>query len=70
MNAEEIATLRDAGEGPIALFIQPGRSKGEETIIETQLYGSLVTLESGEQTSTTETWKLIKAKGRSTKMLP
>lgn len=70
LNADERARLLASGEGPIALYIQPGRKKGEQRIVEVELYGPIEELDPGESVTTTETWRVIKAKGRRTRVLP
>jgi len=69
LSEREKAQLRESGEGPIAFYVQPGRGK-EQTIIETELYGPIESLEPDRSTKTVETWRIFKARGRRTSILP
>ncbi|HBS28287.1 MAG TPA: hypothetical protein DEB06_02295 [Phycisphaerales bacterium] len=65
MSAEETAALRDAGEGPVAVYIQP-----DAPIIEAELYAPLATIPPNASHTATESWRLISAREPSTAVLP
>lgn len=58
MSAAEVKRLRDAGEGPVAVYIQPATKAGP-AIIEAELYGPIADLEPGAQTTAVERWRVI-----------
>lgn len=64
--AEDFALLRENGEGPVAVYIQPGA----EPIIEAELYGRLVNLAPGQTERWTETWRVIEAATPDVSVLP
>lgn len=57
--------LRDHGEGPVAIYIEPGAG-----IYEAQLYGPLVELAPGEEASAIEVWRLIRSAAPDVSRLP
>jgi hypothetical protein len=57
MSAEEVAALRAAGEGPVALYIQP--NKGNDPIIEAELYGPLRVFPPDSAHTAAEIWRII-----------
>jgi len=65
MSATEIAQLREVGEGPVAVYIDPGAR-----LIEAELYGPVATIPPGAEQRATETWRMISSKERSTAVLP
>lgn len=65
LGAAEIAQLREVGEGPVAVYIDPGAP-----IVEAELYGPVLSIPPGGEQSATETWRMISSKERSTKVLP
>jgi hypothetical protein len=58
LSAAQVAGLREAGEGPVAVYIQPGRD-GSVAIIEAELYGAIETLTAGQATGSTELWRAV-----------
>ncbi len=71
MDAGDVTRLKEVGEGPLALHIQPGRERGVETIIEAELYGPISTIAPGARSEpSVERWRLIKARGRKLDVLP
>lgn len=68
MSAEQIARLRAAGEGPVAVYYQPG--SGDEAIVEAELYGPVEDIEPGMSTTARERWRVIRSASASTAALP
>lgn len=68
MSAEDAALLRRAGEGPVAVYIQP--DGGKNPIIEAELYGPIRTIEPGQTHTTIETWRLIASSAPDVSVLP
>ena len=66
MSAADVSRLRGAGEGPVAVYIQPG----DEPIIEAELYGPISDLAPGSETRVVERWRVIGAEQARTAMLP
>lgn len=64
--AGDFALLRENGEGPVAVYIQPGA----EPIIEAELYGRLVNLALGQSERWTEEWRVIEAATPDVSVLP
>jgi hypothetical protein len=56
LSAQDVARLREVGEGPVALYIEPANS-----IVEAELYGQVTDIAPGEETAVTEQWNLIAA---------
>lgn len=69
LSADEIERLRAAGEGPVAVYIQPS-SGGGEAIVEAELYGPIRDILPGAQHTATETWRVIESRDGSTAALP
>jgi hypothetical protein len=57
--------LRDYGEGPVAVYLQP-----DERIYEAELYGPLVDIPAQGGATSKETWRLIESDGAVVKRLP
>lgn len=68
MSAEEIARLREVGEAPMAVYIQPGGDG--EWIVEAELYGPVGTIAPGESWGATERWRMVSARRPETGVLP
>lgn len=64
--AGDFALLKENGEGPVAVYIQPGA----EPIIEAELYGRLVNLAPGKSEWWTEEWRVIDAATPDVSVLP
>lgn len=68
MTAEDAAMLDAAGEGPVAVYIQP---KGDDgPIIEAELYGPIREIPPDSSATTRETWRIIPALRAETAALP
>jgi hypothetical protein len=52
--------LKELGEGPVAIYIQPG-TETEPWLIEAELYGPIVDIEPGGAHTATETWRLVRS---------
>lgn len=65
MSSAEIAQLREVGEGPVAVYIDPGAG-----LVEAELYGPVASIAPGGAQRATETWRMISSKERSTAVLP
>ncbi|MDX2116180.1 MAG: hypothetical protein SFZ24_11270, partial [Planctomycetota bacterium] len=63
----DLERLRQAGEGPVAVYIQPDRTS---PIIEAELYGPLVDIAPGSATVGVENWRIIVAQTPDAAALP
>lgn len=68
MTADAITALRAAGEGPVAVYIQP--NDGKDPIVEAELYGSIEHFEPDSISTHTETWRAIPAKSPDPALFP
>lgn len=56
LTVQDAARLREVGEGPVAIYIEPGSG-----IVEAELYGPIVDMAPGDRTTTNELWSVISA---------
>ena len=56
LSSSELARLSEVGEGPVAVYIEPGAD-----IVEAELYGPIGDIAPGQEVTTTERWRLIAA---------
>lgn len=54
LEATDVARLREVGEGPVAIYIEPGSG-----IVEAELYGPIADITPGASHTTIERWSLI-----------
>lgn len=64
MNASAIERLREMGEGPVAVYIQPGGAADDDGIVEMELYAPVEKIAPGEEARWSEAWRVIPAPGR------
>lgn len=67
MTDAEVARLQAAGEGPVAVYIQPGK---EDAIIEAELYGPLTEIAPGSAVTSVERWRVIESPRADAALLP
>ncbi|MBL0926424.1 MAG: hypothetical protein IBJ11_02075 [Phycisphaerales bacterium] len=68
-DAAGFEALKAAGEGPVAIYIQPGANPGD-WLVEAELYGPLVEIAPGGRHTSTERWTLIRSPRPETSTLP
>lgn len=68
MSATDLRRLREMGEGPVAVYIQP--NGGKDPIIEAELYAPIAEVAPGAILQSTETWRIIPSDKPDTSRLP
>jgi hypothetical protein len=68
MSADQVSRLRDAGEGPVAIYYQPG--KGDEAIVEAELYGPIEDIAPAARSTVRERWRIIRSSTANAAALP
>jgi hypothetical protein len=68
MSASDVRHLRDRGEGPVAIYIQP--EGGKDAIIEAELYGPISEIAPNAALHSTESWRIIPSDKPDTSLLP
>lgn len=68
MSATDLRRLREMGEGPVAVYIQP--NNGKDTIIEAELYAPIAEITPNATLQSTETWHIIRSDKPDTSRLP
>ncbi len=63
MDESIVARLREVGEGPVAVYIEPGRKGDAEGggIVEAEMYGPIEVISPGGKAVVSEEWRLIPA---------
>lgn len=64
----DAARLRAAGEGPVAIYIQP--NAGKDPIIEAELYGPIADIAPASDTTAIERWRVIPSASPDRSVLP